>query len=126
MTNKAVSSYRKRAIVDLRDNVHSILHIIMQGSQSLCDLMRYHGYLFVHPMFWTARHLEVTGSRFEDVESTDIAYCNTPQACHLPADQNQELLSHPKRLATSSAPLVKENALSNILCYEGSPFVKRV
>lgn len=90
--------------------------------KSISDLVRHHGYLFVHPMLWNVRHLEVTGCHFEEV-----GHFGDIEAVSLVLDQQIEALEkHLKQLATSTSPVRKGDALSRILCYEGSPIVKRV
>lgn len=105
--------------------------------QPLAYLMRRHRDLFVDPLFWTSRHLDLVGCHFdplkptEHTEDNDMRQAqNTNNACKR-SDIGCELLgppappSDPERLAKSCAPLVKLSALYRILEYEGSAFEER-
>lgn len=83
--------------------------------------MRYHGYLFVHPMLWNVRHLEVTGCHFEDIELANGDWRILDQQIQ----QNDELQAHLRQLEDSTSPIRKADALSRIICYKDSPIVKR-
>lgn len=100
--------------------------------------MRRHRDLFVDPLFWTSRHLDLVGCRFEPRKPTEHTQDNDMRqaqnnndACKR-SDLGYGLLlvpppppSDPERLAKSCAPLVKLSALYRILEYEGSAFEER-
>jgi hypothetical protein len=104
--------------------------------QPLAYLMRCHRDLFVNPLFWTSRHLDLVGCRFEPLKSTEYAQDNTDM--HQAQNNNDTREgsafgyglvrvpppppSDPERLAKSCAPLVKLSALYRILAHEGSAF----
>ncbi|KAJ5917544.1 hypothetical protein N7466_011098 [Penicillium verhagenii] len=106
--------------------------------QPLAYLMRYHRELFVDPLFWTSRHLDLVGCRFKPLESRenirDIGDTREAQnnddtrqwaECDGLVPVPPPPPSAPERLANSCAPLVKLSALTHILEYEGSPFEER-
>lgn len=100
--------------------------------------MRYHRYLFVDPLLWTSRHLDLVGCHFKPLNSTEYTQDNDDMR---QAQNNDEMQksdfgyglvsipppppSDPGRLAESCAPLVKLSALYRILEYEGSAFEER-
>ncbi|PLB50833.1 hypothetical protein P170DRAFT_425133 [Aspergillus steynii IBT 23096] len=92
--------------------------------------MRYHRDLFVDPLFWTFRHLNLVGCHFTPLESReipqDIEDAREAQNNDEPRDRvPPPPPSAPERLAKSCAPLVKLSALYHILEYEGSAFEER-
>ncbi|KAJ5554997.1 hypothetical protein N7535_007439 [Penicillium sp. DV-2018c] len=66
--------------------------------------MRYHRELFVDPLCWTSRHLDLVGGRFKELKSTDSEYTedNTEPARSLSSSP-----SDAERLARSCATMSK-------------------
>ncbi|KAJ5566754.1 hypothetical protein N7535_006060 [Penicillium sp. DV-2018c] len=104
--------------------------------QPLASLMRYHRELFVDPLFWTSRHLDLVGCRFKWLKQTEYTGDNTvmhqaqnKDGTHKSTDFDQEPVRLPtsdpsdaRRLATISAATAKLGSLYRILVYEGSAF----
>ncbi|KAJ6041411.1 hypothetical protein N7460_006801 [Penicillium canescens] len=94
------------------------------GVISLADLMHRHQELLVKPLFWTSRHLELMGCRFQHVY-------NAPSREDTRDDQQpfqgkpNEGESEARSLARSFSLQGKLNALTNILLSKGSIFDKR-
>ncbi|CAG8386161.1 unnamed protein product [Penicillium salamii] len=106
--------------------------------QPLAYIMRHHRELFVDPMFWTSRHLDLIGCRFQSCKSTEYTQNNDMRQAqsndnalerfdidHGPPRGPSWSPSNPERLAESSTPLMKLHALTHILEYEGSAFEER-
>jgi hypothetical protein len=89
-----------------------------------------HFNIFTDPLFWTSRHLDAVGCRFEDHEALPMELLNNEHSSdgHHYLDQGSWLIegsgleSDVEQLARSCAPLVKYYALINILDCEESPF----
>ncbi|KAL5366500.1 hypothetical protein BJX96DRAFT_169984 [Aspergillus floccosus] len=97
-------------------------------TQSPRNLARYN--IFTDPLFWTPRHLDAVGCRFEDHEALAMELPDNEHSSdgHQYLDQRSWLIEgsglelNVERLARSCAPLVKYYALINILDCEESPF----
>ncbi|RAL02362.1 uncharacterized protein BO80DRAFT_443673 [Aspergillus ibericus CBS 121593] len=90
------------------------------GPKPFRVLLRHHRDLFVNPLFWTSRHLDLVGCRFEDV---DTANDEPTQAsdCGTGGDRN---FSDVESLATNLILGVKYRCLVSILVGEGHAFAK--
>ncbi|OQE07915.1 hypothetical protein PENVUL_c011G02478 [Penicillium vulpinum] len=88
------------------------------------DLVDHHRDLFVDPLLWTYRHLDLVGCRFEDVDTTITE--STQDDCRTDDDQrpSQKLPSNTEQLATNPFPTVKYRCLVNLLVGEGRAFAK--
>ncbi|RAK95693.1 uncharacterized protein BO80DRAFT_368183 [Aspergillus ibericus CBS 121593] len=84
---------------------------------SLRDLMRYHRELFVCPVFWIARHLDLTGCRFERIKNNaaDGSEEDTRRS-----SRDALLIEHP--LEDCFTPTGRHLWFINTLLYRGSPF----
>ncbi|CAG8008342.1 unnamed protein product [Penicillium salamii] len=107
--------------------------------QPLAYIMRYHRELLVDPMFWTSRHLDLIGCRFQSCKSTEYTQNNDVRQAQSndnalersdvdhgpPNNSTWSRPSDPKRLAEGSTPLTRLFSLIRILEYEGSTFEQR-
>ena len=89
------------------------------GPKPFRVLMRHHRDLFVNPLFWTSRHLDLVGCRFEDIDTAAVE--TTPDDSGTDTDKS---LSDVESLATNLFLNVKYRCLVSILVGEGRAFAK--
>lgn len=94
------------------------------GVISLADLVHCHRELLVKPLFWTSRHLEMMGCRFQHVyNAASMEHTRDDQR---PFErQSNEGEAEAWSLAKSFSLEGKLNALTNILLSRGSHLDKR-
>ncbi|PNY26776.1 Uncharacterized protein TCAP_03289 [Tolypocladium capitatum] len=100
----------------------------------LTEIFRYHRQVFKSPAFWTSRHLEMVGCRFEDFENANdetehsgVGHISIqPSNYDGPPISEDRVIENVGRLAKCSAYLSKAFSLSNLLLVgEGHAFDKR-
>lgn len=87
----------------------------------LHDLIRYHGRLYVHPLEWTPRHLDLVGCQFQDI-AQDIA---SEERAYKP-DENQRdtSASDAEEIATNPIYAFKSRSLGRILVGKEHAFIR--
>lgn len=91
---------------------------------SLVDLFRHDRELWVKPVFWTFRHLELIGCRFQHFDSYPSMEQTGDDQRPLERQPN-ERGSEARLIAKSLSPPDKLSALTHILLSEGSILNKR-
>ncbi|KND91088.1 hypothetical protein TOPH_04348 [Tolypocladium ophioglossoides CBS 100239] len=99
----------------------------------LTELIRHHREIFVSPLFWTSRHLDLVGCRFEDVENVNDAteYSGVGHISTQPSNDDglpindDKLIEIVKRLAKHQTYTSKVSNLTVLLMGEGRAFDER-
>lgn len=99
---------------------------------SLSNIVLHHRELLVNPLFWTSRHLDALGCRFQLIDNAPTKETGDGHKASQRTNDNQRSSAKERirifdaeMLAKSAVPSVKFHILCRFLLHESSVFNKR-
>lgn len=85
-------------------------------------------WFLIHPLFWTARHLELLDCHFQSIADDTTESVSSEGSIdqgiwagqHDTAEQDQVFTQLAESFAKSFSPMMKNHYISNLLAYDGS------